>query len=132
MKRIFFFITVTLFLIVFSWICLDNSVPNKVMKIVFTSQYTKAPTESTTMEILIPKIMKHLPNITVLRYLQNRLPNLPVLSWFAMKNKTRSEESGSECSIYPDILDIEYSNKFWQLFRQEDATFYLYSAILGK
>ena len=98
----------------------------------FTSQNTKAPTESTTMEILIPKIMKHLPNITVLRDLQSRLPNLPVLSWLAMKNKTRSEESGSGCSIYPDILDIEYSNKFWQLYRHEDATFYLYSAILGK
>ena len=133
MKRIFFFVPVTLFLIVFSWICLDHSVPKKVMKIMFTSQKTEAPTESTTMETLIPKIMKHIPNITVLRDLQGRLPNLPVLSWFAMKNKTRSEESdGSECSIYPDILDIEYSNRFWQLYRHEDATFYLYSAILGK
>ena len=78
------------------------------------------------MDILIPKIMKHLPNITVLRDLQSRLPNLPVLSWLAMKN------AHAQCSIYPDILDIEYSNKFWQLYRHEDATFYLYSAILGK
>ena len=132
MKRTFFFVTVTMSLVVFSWICLDHSVSKKVMKIMFTSQNTKAPTESTTMEILIPKIMKHLPNFTVLSDLQNRLPNLPVLSWLAMKNKTRSEESGSDCSIYPDILDIEYSNKFWQIYRHEEATFYLYSAILGK
>ena len=64
--------------------------------------------------------------MSVLEDLQNRLPNLPVLSWLEMRNKAAA------CSTYPDILDIEYSNKYWQLYRSENAMFYLYSAILGK
>ena len=47
-----------------------------------------------------------------------------------MDNKDSADDS-SRCSIYPDIMNIEYSNKYWQIFKSENATFYLYSAILG-
>ena len=62
------------------------------------------------------------------RGLQTRIPNLPVLSWLKRKNMRGSKKSG--CSIYPSILDIEYSNKYWQLFRFHDTTFHLYGAYL--
>ena len=65
----------------------------------------------------------------ILGDLQDNLPNLPILSSVSV-NMT-IEDSASRCSIYPDILDIEYSNKYWQIFRSEKAIFYLYSAILG-
>ena len=60
--------------------------------------------------------------------LQTRLPNLPVLSWLKIKNMKGSKKSG--CSTYPSLLDIEYSNKYWQLFRFHDSTFHLYGAYL--
>ena len=82
-------------------------------------------------EILKPKPpdLRSIPP-DILEDLQNRLPNLPVLSSLSVKNMA-GEDLASKCSIYPDILDIEYSNKYWQMFRSENAIFYLYSAILG-
>ena len=133
MKRFFFYFLVILFLVVFFWISLDKSVSNNVMKmLVSTSENTMAPNNSTFGEILKPK-PHNLPSIhPVLGNLQNRRPNLPVLSWLRMKNMDREDSADdSRCSIYPDILNIEYSNKYWQIFRSENATFYLYSAILG-
>ena len=125
MKRIFFFVLVILVVVVFSLISINPTVSNRVMKVFVTSK--SLPTASTFVEILKLKSSDHQPSIPpVLEDLQNRLPNLPVLSWLEMRNKA------SECSTYPDILDIEYSNKYWQLYRSENAMFYLYSAILGK
>ena len=125
MKRIFFFILVILFVVVFSLIAINPTVSNRVMKVFVTSK--SLPTVSTFVEILKLKSSDHQPSIPpVLEDLQIRLPNLPVLSWLEMRNKA------AECSTYPDILDIEYSNKYWQLYRSENSMFYLYSAILGK
>ena len=52
-----------------------------------------------------------------------------------MKNLTSDEKQG--CSQYPDILDIEYRNKYWQIFKTynssniREATYHLYGAYLG-
>ena len=121
-----------LFLVVFFWIALDKSVSNNVMKmLVSTSENTMAPNKSTSVKILKPK-PPNLPSIPpVLGNLQNLLPNLPVLSWLRMKNMDREDSADDGCSIYPDILNIDYSNKYWQIFKSEKVTFYLYSAILG-
>ena len=67
--------------------------------------------------------------------IQDRLPNLPILGWQIMKNLTSDEKQG--CSQYPDILDIEYRNKYWQIFKTyyssniREATYHLYGAYLG-
>ena len=67
-------------------------------------------------------------SLKMFKDLQTRIPNLPVLSWLARKSVKGSKKFG--CSTYPSILDIEYSNKYWQLFRYQDSTFYLYGAYL--
>ena len=42
------------------------------------------------------------------------------------------EQDKSSCSVYPDMLDIEFSNRFWQLFKSHNQkeTFFLYGAYL--
>lgn len=67
--------------------------------------------------------------------LQARLPNLPIFGWLSMKNIER--DGNKSCSQYPDILNIEYRNKYWQIFKTYDAnntreaTYHLYGAYLG-
>ena len=69
--------------------------------------------------------------------LQSRLPNLPVFGWLSMKNLT--EDSGTGCSKYPDIMDLHFRNKYWQIFEfvdenpdpdgwRLDVNFHLYGA----
>ena len=68
--------------------------------------------------------------------LQGRLPNLPVFGWLSMKNLT--DDGGLGCSKYPDIMDLHYRNKYWQIFEFVDenpdpsltlyVTFHLYGA----
>ena len=131
MKRIFFYILVLLLLVVFFWVSFDQSTS---MKIIFTSKDRMAPNPSESTFVEISKSKPHrLPSIPpILEDLQNRLPNLPVFSWLRMKNMDNKDSADdSRCSIYPDIMNIEYSNKYWQIFKSENATFYLYSAILG-
>ena len=67
-------------------------------------------------------------NLMIFQGLQSRIPNLPALSWLAMKNITRHKTSG--CSSYPSVFDIEYRNKYWQMFSCQDSTFHLYGAYL--
>ena len=61
--------------------------------------------------------------------LQERLPNYPVVDWFMMRS-IRQNKSG--CSKYPDLLDVEYSNRYWQLYKSHNKkeTFFLYGAYL--
>ena len=67
--------------------------------------------------------------------LQARLPNLPIFGWLSMKNLKR--DGNKSCSRYPDILNIEYRNKYWQIFKTyganntREATYHLYGAYLG-
>ena len=68
--------------------------------------------------------------------LQGRLPNLPVFGWLSMKNLTDDGRAG--CSKYPDIMDLHFRNKYWQIFEFVDenqdpsltlyVTFHLYGA----
>ena len=62
--------------------------------------------------------------------LQDNLPNVPVLSWLAKENTTIKNKPN--CSIFPSILEIEYRNKYWQIFHSQDATYHLYGAYFGK
>ena len=56
----------------------------------------------------------------MLQIVQENLPNVPVQGWLVMKNKTDGDiESGS--SVYPGILDIEYRNNYWQIFKIYDS-----------
>ena len=104
----------------------DQSVSNNVMKL-FSSKNMMAPNNGKMLNQKPPDLCSIPP--VILGDLQDNLPNLPILS-SVIVNMT-IEDSASRCSIYPDILDIEYSNKYWQIFRSDNAIFYLFSAILG-
>ena len=68
--------------------------------------------------------------------LQSRLPNLPVFGW--LSNKDLEDDGAAGCSKYPDIMDLYYRNKYWQIFeftdknqdqsQTLDVTFHLYGA----
>ena len=53
--------------------------------------------------------------------------NLNSYSEKLSKNLTKTN-----CSIYPNTLDIKFSNKYWQIFSNNGSTFHLYGAYLGK
>ena len=36
------------------------------------------------------------------------------------------------CYTYPDALDIQFNNLYWQQFQTQKETFYLYGAYLGR
>ena len=38
----------------------------------------------------------------------------------------------NECYTYPDALDIQFNNLYWQQFQTQKETFYLYGAYLGR
>ena len=62
--------------------------------------------------------------------LQSRLPNIPVFGW--LSNRDLKDEGTAGCSSYPDITDLYYRNKYWQIFDFLDdkleVTFHLYGA----
>ena len=62
-------------------------------------------------------------------HLQNSFQNVPVISSLYMNKVNASKES---CSIYPNIIDINFSNKYWQIFKNGSTTLHLYGAYFGK
>ena len=68
--------------------------------------------------------------------LQSKIPSIPVLGWLSMKNLT--DDEGAGCSKYPELTDLHYRNKYWQIFkffdkspqanRTLEVTFHLYGA----
>ena len=56
--------------------------------------------------------------------LQEMWPNIPILQWWKNKNRKVSDS----CWKIPNILNLHYSNKYWQVKRTTNGTFYLYSA----
>ena len=77
--------------------------------------------------------------MALLQKVEDNLPNVPVQGWLVMMNQTDDDEdSESGCSVYPGILDIEYRNNYWQIFKIHDhdmlvkATYHLFSAYFGK
>ena len=55
---------------------------------------------------------------------QTMFPNIPVLHWREYKDKKVSDK----CWKIPNILDLHYSNKYWQVKETNDGTFFLYAA----
>ena len=51
-------------------------------------------------------------------------PNLPILHWWTNKDRKVSDN----CWKVPNILDLHYSNKYWQVKRTSEGIFYLYAA----
>ena len=62
--------------------------------------------------------------------LQQRFKNVPIANTLNMNKVKASNNSG--CSIYPNILDLKYSNIYWQIFKNHSSTFHLYGAYFGK
>ena len=56
--------------------------------------------------------------------LQTKLPNLPILHWSENKDKNVSEI----CWKVPNLIDLKYNNKYWQVKETSNGTFYLYAA----
>ena len=52
-------------------------------------------------------------------------PNVPPKSSYLLKVP-------NECYTYPDALDIQFNNLYWQQFQTQKETFYLYGAYLGR
>ena len=56
--------------------------------------------------------------------LQTKLPNLPILHWWENKDKNVSKI----CWKVPNIIDLKYNNKYWQVRETSNGTFHLYAA----
>ena len=54
--------------------------------------------------------------------LQTILPNLPVFFW--QENK----EVFSKCQKVPDVYDLKFNNKYWQVKEAGNVTIFLYAA----
>ena len=58
------------------------------------------------------------------RNLQEFWPNIPILHWWRNKDRKVS----NNCWKIPNILDLHYSNTYWQVKRTSEGIFYLYAA----
>ena len=76
-----------------------------------------------------PKLEESNDEIQKFIRLQNSFQNIPVLSSMQMKEAKASKKQG--CSSYPKIIDIKFSNTYWQIFRNQSSTLYLYGAYFG-
>ena len=56
--------------------------------------------------------------------LQSMLPNIPVRHWW----EHRDENVAESCWKVPNIVDLKYNNKYWQVKETNEGTFYLYAA----
>ena len=56
--------------------------------------------------------------------LQEMWPNIPILQWW--KNKDR--KVSDNCWKIPNILDLHYSNTYWQVKKTSEGLFHLYAA----
>ena len=57
------------------------------------------------------------------------MPNLPIVYWQENKKK-KVPKNSTTCSKFPDIYDIQFNNKYWQVFESSNGSFYLYGAYL--
>ena len=60
----------------------------------------------------------------LLRTVQEKLPNLPLLYW--QENKERN--FSSPCDDIPDVLGLDYNNDYWQIKKTPHNTLFLYAA----
>ena len=61
--------------------------------------------------------------------LQLQMPNLPLVYWQQNKKK-KVPKNATGCMKYPDLYDLHFNNKYWQVFESSDGSFYLYGAYL--
>ena len=66
----------------------------------------------------------------ILKMLQKKLPNLPLLYW--EKNKDTLVSEFDHCNKVPDVMDLHYNNFYWQVKETQNNKFYLYSAYFDK
>ena len=52
------------------------------------------------------------------------LPNLPILHWWRNKKKKNMRN----CWDIPNLLELQFNNKYWQVKETKNGTFYLYAA----
>lgn len=103
----------------------------------FLSDYATDPLYSTTttpslsqLELLVstPKDSRDF-FMNMVRKIEKSVPSLPLDFWArqTMIGKNRGE---SECANLPSILELEYSNDYWQTQRTSNGTFQLFGAYL--
>jgi len=61
--------------------------------------------------------------------LQPLMPNLPIVYWQQNKKK-KVPKNSTGCTKFPDIYDIHFNNKYWQVLESSNGSFYLYGAYL--
>ena len=57
------------------------------------------------------------------------MPNLPIVYWQQNKKK-KVPKNSTGCTKFPDIYDIHFNNKYWQVLESSNGSFYLYGAYL--
>ena len=57
------------------------------------------------------------------------MPNLPIIYWQQNKKK-KVPKNSTGCTKFPDIYDIHFNNKYWQVLESSNGSFYLYGAYL--
>eukprot|EP00092_Neocalanus_flemingeri_P026841 GFUD01029096.1.p1 GENE.GFUD01029096.1~~GFUD01029096.1.p1 ORF type:complete len:574 (-),score=135.79 GFUD01029096.1:85-1806(-) len=89
-------------------------------------------TESGEFNILeaVPYIDRSpkLSEADLVKKLQPQMPNLPIVYW--QENKKKKVNKNSSCTKYPDIYDLHFNNKYWQVMETSNGTFHLYGAYL--
>ena len=65
----------------------------------------------------------------LVKKLQPQMPNLPLVYW-QEKKKKKVPKNYTGCTKFPDIFDLHFNNKYWQVTETSNGTFYLYGAYL--
>ncbi|CAG5104374.1 Protein of unknown function [Cotesia congregata] len=71
--------------------------------------------------------------------MENQFPSLPVVSWYKRSTTTTTtsttEQTGNDTKTnklcvprYPNILELEFNNKYWQTLKSSNGTFQLFGA----
>ena len=63
------------------------------------------------------------------KQLQTQMPNLPLVYW-QQNRKKKVPKNATGCMKFPDVYDLHFNNKYWQVFESSDGSFYLYGAYL--
>jgi len=65
----------------------------------------------------------------LVKKLQPQMPNLPLVYW-QEKKKKKVPKNYTGCTKFPDMFDLHFNNKYWQVTETSNGTFYLYGAYL--
>ena len=85
-------------------------------------------TESGEINILeaVPYIDRSpkLSEADLVKKMQPQMPNLPIVYW--QENKKKKANKNASCTKYPDIYDLHFNNKYWQVTETSNGTYHLY------